>query len=39
VQSDYQEGAAAMSIVLLALALAVLMTLTAVQRWGSRHER
>jgi sulfate/thiosulfate transport system permease protein len=39
VQSDYQEGAAAMSIVLLALALAVLMTLTAVQRWGSRHDR
>jgi sulfate transport system permease protein len=39
VQSDYREGAAAMSIVLLALALTVLMSLTAIQRWGSKHDR
>ncbi len=39
VQSDYPEGAAALSVVLLALSLTVLLSLSAIQRWSSKHDR
>jgi sulfate transport system permease protein len=39
IESDNTTGAAAVSVVLLALSLAVLVALSAVQRWGSRHDR
>jgi len=32
-------GAAAMSIVLLAISLAVLMSISGLQRWRSKHDR
>jgi len=37
-ESDNLRGAAAVSVVLLALSLAVLIGLRFVERWGSRHE-
>lgn len=37
-ESDNLRGAAAVSVVLLALSLAVLLGLRIVERWGSRHE-
>ncbi len=39
IESDYVTGAAAMSIVLLAISLAVLMSITGLQRWSSKHDR
>jgi sulfate/thiosulfate transport system permease protein len=39
IQSDYVTGAAAGSIVLLTISLAVLTSITALQRWGSKHDR
>ena len=39
IQSDDSEAAAAVSVVLLALALVVLALIAAVDRWGRRHER
>jgi sulfate/thiosulfate transport system permease protein len=39
IQSDYVTGAAAMSVVLLAISLAVLMSITGLQRWRSKHDR
>jgi len=37
-ESDNLRGAAAVSVVLLVLSLAVLLGLRVVERWGSRHE-
>jgi sulfate transport system permease protein len=37
-ESDNLRGAAAVSVVLLALSLLVLIALRVVERWGSRHE-
>ena len=39
IESDYSTGAAAMSVVLLAISLAVLMSITGLQRWRSKHDR
>ncbi len=39
VEQGNETGAAALSVVLLALALVVLLLITLIQRWGSRHER
>jgi sulfate transport system permease protein len=39
IQSDYVTGAAAMSIVLLAISLAVLLSITGLQRWSAKHDR
>jgi sulfate/thiosulfate transport system permease protein len=39
IEQGNETGAAALSVVLLALALVVLLIITLVQRWGSRHER
>jgi sulfate/thiosulfate transport system permease protein len=39
IQSDYVTGAAAGSIVLLSISLIVLMSITGLQRWSSKHER
>jgi len=39
IQSDYVTGAAAMSVVLLAISLAVLMSISGLQRWRSKHDR
>jgi sulfate transport system permease protein len=39
IESDNPNGAAAISMVLLALALAVLLAIALVQRWGTRHDR
>jgi sulfate transport system permease protein len=39
IETGNESGAAALSIVLLAMALACLLVITLVQRWGSRHER
>lgn len=38
-ESDNISGAAAVSVVLLALSLAVLVALRVVERWGTRHDR
>jgi sulfate/thiosulfate transport system permease protein len=37
IESDYVTGAAALSVVLLAISLAVLMSMSALQRWTSKH--
>jgi sulfate transport system permease protein len=39
VESDDPIGAAAVAVVLLATSLLVLLTIGAVSRWGSRHDR
>ena len=39
IESDYVTGAAAMSVVLLAISLAVLMSMSALQKWMSKHDR
>jgi ABC-type sulfate transport system permease component len=39
IQSDYVTGATAMSIVLLAISLAVLLSISGIQRWSSKHAR
>jgi sulfate transport system permease protein len=39
IESGNESGAAAVSIVLLLMALACLFIITLIQRWGSRHER
>jgi sulfate/thiosulfate transport system permease protein len=39
IEQGNETGAAAISVVLLALALVVLLLITLIQRWGSRHER
>jgi sulfate/thiosulfate transport system permease protein len=39
IQSDYVAGATALSIVLLAISLVVLMSISALQRWRSKHDR
>lgn len=39
IESGNESGAAAISIVLLLMALACLFVITMIQRWGSRHER
>jgi sulfate transport system permease protein len=39
VESDDPIGAAAVAVVLLVVSLLVLLTIGAVSRWGSRHER
>ncbi len=38
IESDNQEAAVAVSVVLLVLALAILMLINLVQRWGTRHD-
>jgi sulfate/thiosulfate transport system permease protein len=39
IESGNETGAAAVSIVLLLMALVCLLIITLIQRWGSRHER
>jgi sulfate/thiosulfate transport system permease protein len=39
IESDDPIGAAAVSVVLLALSLAVLVAIGALGRWGARHDR
>jgi sulfate/thiosulfate transport system permease protein len=39
IEQGNETGAAAVSIVLLAMALICLLIITLIQRWGSRHER
>lgn len=39
IESGNQSGAAAISIVLLVMALVCLLVITLIQRWGTRHER
>ena len=39
IESDRVVGAAAVSVVLLAVSLAVLLAISLVSRWGSRHDR
>jgi sulfate transport system permease protein len=39
IETGNETGAAALSIVLLLMALACLFIITLIQRWGSRHER
>jgi sulfate transport system permease protein len=39
IESGDQPGAAALSVVLLLLALLCLFVVSMIQRWGSRHER
>jgi len=39
IEQGQETGAAAISIVLLLLALACLLIITLIQRWGTRHER
>jgi sulfate transport system permease protein len=39
VESDDPVGAAAVAVVLLAISLAVLLSIGGLSRWGSRHER
>jgi sulfate/thiosulfate transport system permease protein len=39
IETGNETGAAAISIVLLLMALACLLIITLIQRWGSRHER
>jgi len=38
IESDNTEGAAAISIVLLAIALAVLLLISVAHRWGTKHD-
>jgi sulfate transport system permease protein len=39
IESDYVVGATAMSVVLLAISLMVLMSISGLQRWRSKHDR
>ena len=39
VSSDYEAGAAALSVVLLSVSLFVLISLSLIQRWSSKHDR
>jgi sulfate transport system permease protein len=39
IEQGNETGAAAISVVLLAMALVVLVLITLIQHWGSRHER
>jgi sulfate transport system permease protein len=39
IESDDQAGAAAISLVLLAMALLILIGISLLQRWGTRHDR
>jgi sulfate transport system permease protein len=39
IESDDSAGAAALSVVLLAAALVILLAIGLVQRWGTRHDR
>jgi sulfate/thiosulfate transport system permease protein len=39
IEQGNESGAAAISVVLLAMALACLAVITLIQRWGTRHER
>ena len=39
IESDRVVGAAAVSVVLLAISLVVLLGISFVSRWGSRHDR
>jgi ABC-type Fe3+ transport system permease subunit len=39
IETGNESGAAALSIVLLLMALACLFIITLIQRWGTRHER
>ena len=39
IEQGNETGAAALSIVLLLMALVCLFLITLIQRWGSRHER
>jgi len=39
IESDDQAGAAAISLVLLGLALLILLGISLLQRWGTRHDR
>jgi ABC-type sulfate transport system permease component len=39
VSSDYEAGAAALSVVLLTVSLFVLISLSLIQRWSSKHDR
>jgi sulfate/thiosulfate transport system permease protein len=39
IESDNVAGAAAMSVVLLAISLAVLLAVSTVSQWGQRHDR
>ena len=39
VESDDQAGAAAISLVLLGMALLILLGISLLQRWGTRHDR
>lgn len=39
IESGNETGAAAVSVVLLAMALACIFVVSMIQRWGSRHER
>jgi sulfate/thiosulfate transport system permease protein len=39
IESDNPTGAAAVSVLLLAASLVVLVAITAIQRWGARHDR
>ena len=38
IESDNQDAAVAVSVVLLVLALTILMLINLVQRWGTRHD-
>ena len=39
IQSDYVTGATAMSVVLLSISLVVLLSISALHRWSSKHDR
>jgi len=39
IQSDYVTGATAMSVVLLTISLVVLLSISALHRWSSKHDR
>jgi sulfate/thiosulfate transport system permease protein len=39
VQSDNPDGAAALAVLMLGLALGILLAMGALERWGSRHDR
>ncbi len=39
IESDNVTGAAAVSVVLLSLSLLMILSINAVQAWGTRHQR
>ncbi len=39
VQSDNPDGAAALAVLMLGLALGILLAMGALERWGARHDR